>query len=118
MAELDAFGGQAQVMFQRLEVDSVMLVVAGPVPDTLRGTVDQHQQDRYSGDWSCGPDFPLSQDTRLIEAGLDSTLVSPGLLAVDSLRLAVSALQDSVLRLEAAKPAAYATGYNVAHASY
>jgi hypothetical protein len=54
----------------------------------------------------------------LIEAGLDSTLVSPGLLAVDSLRLAVSALQDSVLRLEAAKPAAYATGYNVAHASY
>jgi hypothetical protein len=40
------------------------------------------------------------------------------LLAVDSLRLVVASLQDSVMRLEAANAAAYATGYDVAHASY
>jgi uncharacterized small protein (DUF1192 family) len=40
------------------------------------------------------------------------------LLAVDSLRLRVAALQDSVLRLEAANAAAYATGYDAASAGY
>jgi len=40
------------------------------------------------------------------------------LLAVDSLRLAVATLQDSVTRLEAANLAAYATGYDAASASY
>jgi uncharacterized protein YlxW (UPF0749 family) len=40
------------------------------------------------------------------------------LLAVDSLRLTVASLQDSVIRLEAAKAAAYATGYDAATASY
>ena len=40
------------------------------------------------------------------------------LLEVDSLRLAVATLQDSVLRLEAANAAAYATGYDAASASY
>ena len=37
---------------------------------------------------------------------------------MDSLRLAVATLQDSVLRLEAANAAAYATGYDAASASY
>ncbi len=40
------------------------------------------------------------------------------LLAVDSLRLAVSALQDSVTRLEAANAAAYRSGYDAATAGY
>jgi len=40
------------------------------------------------------------------------------LLAVDSLRLAVSALQDSVLVLEAANAAAYRSGYDAATAGY
>lgn len=40
------------------------------------------------------------------------------LLAVDSLRLAVSALQDSITRLEAANADAYQAGYEVSHAAY
>jgi uncharacterized protein YlxW (UPF0749 family) len=40
------------------------------------------------------------------------------LLEVDSLRLVVATLQDSVSRLEAANAAAYATGYDAATASY
>lgn len=41
-----------------------------------------------------------------------------GLLAVDSLGLAVIALQDSIARLVAANAAAYQTGYDAALASY
>jgi hypothetical protein len=40
------------------------------------------------------------------------------LLAVDSLRLVVNALQDSVTRLEAANAAAYQAGYQTAYAGY
>ena len=40
------------------------------------------------------------------------------LLAVDSLRLAITALQDSVTRLEAANAAAYQAGYHAAYAGY
>ena len=40
------------------------------------------------------------------------------LLAVDSLRLVISALQDSVLVLEAANASAYETGYRNAYANY
>ena len=40
------------------------------------------------------------------------------LLAIDSLRLVVTALQDSVTRLEAANAAAYQTGYQAAYAGY
>ena len=40
------------------------------------------------------------------------------LLEVDSLRLVVATLQDSVLRLEAANAAAYAMGYDAASVSY
>ncbi len=41
-----------------------------------------------------------------------------GLLAVDSLRLTVATLQDSILRLEAARAAAYETGYQAAYGAY
>jgi len=40
------------------------------------------------------------------------------LLEVDSLRLVVASLRDSVTRLEAANAAAYATGHDAAYASY
>jgi hypothetical protein len=40
------------------------------------------------------------------------------LLAVDSLRLAITTLQDSVTRLEAANAAAYEGGYRAAYADY
>ena len=40
------------------------------------------------------------------------------LLAVDSLRSVVASLQDSVIRLQAANAAAYATGYDAAYASH
>jgi hypothetical protein len=40
------------------------------------------------------------------------------LLAVDSLRLVVAALQDSMLALESANAHAYQTGYQAAYASY
>jgi hypothetical protein len=40
------------------------------------------------------------------------------LLAVDSLRLAVAALQDSILALEAANAHAYQSGYQSAYADY
>ena len=40
------------------------------------------------------------------------------LLGVDSLRLAIGALQDSVTRLVAANAAAYEAGYQTAYANY
>ena len=40
------------------------------------------------------------------------------LLAVDSLRSVVASLQDSVIRLQAANTAAYATGYDAAYAGH
>lgn len=40
------------------------------------------------------------------------------LLAVDSLRLVVTSLQDSILRLEAANARAYQAGYQAAYAGY
>jgi hypothetical protein len=39
----------------------------------------------YSADWSCGPDFPLGQDSTLNAHGYDSNLAIPGLWRIQEI---------------------------------
>ena len=60
------------VRLEKLEQDTLLLVLHGEFTDTLRGHLDEETRESR-GEWVCRPTHPLANSVRLVEAGQDST---------------------------------------------
>jgi hypothetical protein len=60
--------------------DSLQFVLAaGPYTVSLGpGGLAPNPPPEYAGDWTCGPDVPLAQDSTLLAYGFDPDLQIPG----------------------------------------
>jgi hypothetical protein len=69
--------------------DNELSFTLGAGPYTISppaGTPNLGEAGSYSGLWSCGPDFPLAQDSTLGAYGLDPTLQLDGVWTVQEIR--------------------------------
>ena len=71
---------EAELVYSGLGQNSLSFVLtAGPYTASLGpGGISSTSAGGYSGDWTCGADVPLAQDSTLLAYGYDAALLPPG----------------------------------------
>lgn len=83
----DSTVGEAVLEYSGLGDDSLQFTLgAGPYTITLGpGSKVPSEPNEYAGDWTCGPDVPLANDSTLLAYGFDSDLELAGTWRVSEL---------------------------------
>jgi len=84
----DSTIGEGVLEYTGLGEDSLQFVLtAGPYSASLGpGGLVPNPPPEYAGEWTCGPDVPLAQDSTLLAYGYDAGLAIPGTWRVSEIQ--------------------------------
>jgi hypothetical protein len=88
LTRADSSIAEGVLQYTGLGDDSLQFVLAaGPYTATLGpGELAPYPPPEYAGDWTCGPDVPLAQDSTLLAYGFDPSLEVSGTWRVSELQ--------------------------------